>query len=65
MTSIFVVIAEKSSTTNVMVLNRYVFTIWIIFSADVAELMAASASHMVTALVLLDPELASFATLCT
>ena len=36
-----------------------VFTVRIICCTDVAELMAASARHVVTAFILLDPELAS------
>ena len=31
-------------------------TIWIIFSTEVAELVATSARHVVTAFILLDPE---------
>ena len=62
MTSIVVIISKQTIATTVFFLLSYkceVFTIWIIYSADIAELVATSARHVIAAIILLDPELAS------
>ena len=43
----------------IWILLSKVFTMWIVFSTDVAELMATSASHVVAPFILLHPVLAS------
>ena len=63
MTSIVVIFIPVASA-NINVFNRFVATSSVICSALVAELMAASACHVVASFVLFDPKLASSALLC-
>ena len=65
LTSIVVIITIYHANTNFFFLFRMVSACSVICSTLVAELMAASASHMVAALVLLDPKLALSALLCS
>ena len=66
MTSIVIIIAKKLATRAINVLLFFlllsdkceVFTKWIIFSADVTELMTTPACHMFAAITFLDPEFA-------
>ena len=61
LTSIVVIIrfVHSSNVYIFFFFKTVVFTVRIVCSTDVAELMAASARHVVTAFILLDPELAS------
>ena len=61
---VFIIINHATIITNLLFLFLAVLTSSIICSAAVAELMAASAGHVVATLVLLDPKLALSALLC-
>ena len=68
LTSIVVIIIISQVTTRTINFFFYflleAITFPIISSAIIAELMAASASHVVAAFIFLDPELALSALLC-